>query len=31
MSLANAIEKLLDKGLIDFEENERGFREPDDY
>jgi hypothetical protein len=31
MSLADAIEKLLDKGLIDFEENERGFREPDDY
>jgi hypothetical protein len=31
MSLDNAIEKLLDKGLIDFEENERGFREPDDY
>jgi hypothetical protein len=28
MGLANAIEKLLDKGLIDFEEN-RGFREPD--
>jgi hypothetical protein len=32
MSLADAIEKLLSKGLIDdIQEPERGFREPDDY